>query len=67
MFVRAFFSRRAAGFDVGRLLLGIEGEAEGDCDMRSGSSSTSRWRFRDEELDSESEDILTPAGDEYAV
>ena len=63
MFVRGRFSLRAAGFDVGRLLFGIDGEAEGDCDMRSGSSSRSRCRFRDdEEPESESADMLTPDG-----
>lgn len=68
MFVLGRFSRRAAGFDVGKTLLDSDGEAEGDCDIRSGSSSTSRCRFRDaDEPDKESADMLTPAGEEYAV
>jgi hypothetical protein len=51
--------------DEGRLPLGIDGEAEGLCDMRSGSSLSSRWRLRDDECCcSERADMLTPAGEE---
>jgi hypothetical protein len=60
--LRGRFIRRTA--EVGRLLLGIEGDCEGDCDMRS-SLSSSRCRFLDD--DRLRFAMLTPAGDECAV